>query len=129
MATAKVDLYKAFAADYATPRQPALVVPRAAQYLAIEGRGAPGGTEFVERLGCLYNVAFTIKMARKLEYSEPTIDFKLKATEEFKKRLGILGSGLSMLPADKENPQFRVARLTGFLGRPNFSMAAAGHGR
>ena len=39
--------------------------PHAAQYLAIEGRGEPGGKAFVGRLGLLYNVAFTIKMARK----------------------------------------------------------------
>jgi hypothetical protein len=61
----KLDLYKKFAADYATPRQPALVKPGAAQYLSIEGRGEPGGTQFIHRLGCLYNVAFTIKMTNK----------------------------------------------------------------
>ena len=62
---AKLDLYKKFAADYVTPRQPVLVRTHAAQYLAIAGRGEPGGPEFTARLGCLYNVAFTIKMARK----------------------------------------------------------------
>lgn len=62
---AKLDLYRAFAADYVTPRQPVLVRTHHAQYLAISGRGEPGGKEFVARLGCLYNVAFTIKMARK----------------------------------------------------------------
>ena len=61
----KLDLYKKFAADYATPPTPTLVTPHAAQYLAIEGRGEPGGTAFVTRLGLLYNVAFTIKMAKK----------------------------------------------------------------
>lgn len=61
----KLDLYKKFADDYATPRAPALVTPHRAQYLAIEGQGEPGGTTFTTRLGLLYNVAFTIKMARK----------------------------------------------------------------
>jgi len=63
--TKKLDLYKTFAADYAATRTPALVKPHAAQYLAIEGRGEPGGKVFVTRLGLLYNVAFTIKMAKK----------------------------------------------------------------
>jgi hypothetical protein len=63
--TKKLDLYKTFAADYAATRTPALVEPHAAQYLAIEGRGEPGGTAFTTRLGLLYNVAFTIKMAKK----------------------------------------------------------------
>jgi hypothetical protein len=63
--TKKLDLYKTFAADYATPRAPALVEPHPAQYLAIEGRGEPGGPVFTTRLGLLYNIAFTIKMAKK----------------------------------------------------------------
>jgi hypothetical protein len=64
-AAKKVDLYKIFAADYAAPRTPALIKPHAAQYLAITGQGEPGGETFTTRLGLLYNVAFTIKMARK----------------------------------------------------------------
>ena len=63
--TKKLDLYKTFAADYATPRAPTLVEPHPAQYLAIEGRGEPGGLAFTTRLGLLYNVAFTIKMRSK----------------------------------------------------------------
>jgi len=65
MASARVDLYKRFAADYAAPRTPALIKPHAAQYLAITGQGEPGGHAFTTRLGLLYNVAFTIKMAKK----------------------------------------------------------------
>jgi len=61
----KLDLYKAFAADYAAPRDPVIVKPHAAQYLAITGQGEPGGETFTTRLGLLYNVAFTIKMAKK----------------------------------------------------------------
>jgi hypothetical protein len=33
----------------------------------------------------------------------------------------MIAMGLSALPADKDNPQFRVASVTGFLGRPNFT--------
>lgn len=61
----KLDLYKTHKQDYVAPRNPVLMkVPRA-QYLAIEGRGEPGGAEFEACIGALYAVAFTIKMTRK----------------------------------------------------------------
>jgi hypothetical protein len=63
--TSKLDLYKKFAADYIATREPKLVEIGPAQYLATAGRGAPGGQEFQARIGALYNVAFTVKMARK----------------------------------------------------------------
>lgn len=66
----------------------------------------------------------TLKLARRLEYSEPNLELKLKAEPAFTQRLGILGSGLSILPADRQDPTFRVARLTGYLGRPNFGPGA-----
>jgi type II secretion system protein N len=62
----------------------------------------------------------TLKLARRVEYSEPNVDVKLKAEPAFVSRLGLLGSGLSMLPADREAPGFRVAHLSGFLGQPSF---------
>jgi hypothetical protein len=51
------------------------------------------------------------------------MDFKLRAEPEFVKRLGLLGAGLSILPADKEDPKFRAAHLSGFFNRPNFGPA------
>jgi type II secretion system protein N len=62
----------------------------------------------------------TLKLARRLEYSEINLDFKLKAEPAFVSRLGLIGSGLSVLPADREAPGFRVAHLSGFLGQPSF---------
>jgi hypothetical protein len=62
---AKLDLYKKHASDYAAPRTPKLVTIPPARYLSIDGKGEPGGTAFQNRLGALYNMAFTIKMARK----------------------------------------------------------------
>jgi hypothetical protein len=61
----KLDLYKLHQADYATPKTPAMVEIKPAQYLTITGRGEPGGELFSERLGALYNVTFTIKMEKK----------------------------------------------------------------
>jgi hypothetical protein len=61
----KLDLYKLHKSDYITPRNPAIVDIKPARYLTITGRGEPGGAIFQAKLGALYNVAFTIKMARK----------------------------------------------------------------
>jgi hypothetical protein len=61
----KLDLYKLHKSDYVTPRKPALVDIKPARYLTITGRGEPGGAMFQATLGALYNVAFTIKMAKK----------------------------------------------------------------
>lgn len=62
---AKLDLTKKHAAEYVTPRMPTLVKVAPAQYLAIYGKGKPGGPEFEAAVGALFNVAFTIKMAAK----------------------------------------------------------------
>jgi hypothetical protein len=62
----KLDLYREHAADYAARRDPAIVNIARCQYLAIDGSGTPGGPEFQACVGAIYNVAFTIKMARKV---------------------------------------------------------------
>jgi hypothetical protein len=63
--TTKLDLYKLHKTEYAAPRKPVLIHVKPAQYLTIEGRGAPGGARFQACIGALYGMAFTIKMARK----------------------------------------------------------------
>jgi hypothetical protein len=64
-AAKKLDLYRTYKAEYATPRQPVLVRVKPAKYLAIDGQGAPGGAEFQASVGALYGAAFTIKMQKK----------------------------------------------------------------
>lgn len=66
-ATGKLDLFKQHRDEYATPKKPSLVEISPAQYLAIDGRGQPGGDEFQTAIGALYGMAFTIKMTRKVE--------------------------------------------------------------
>lgn len=63
--TEKIDLYKLHKDQYVAPKQPKLVEIHKAQYLAIRGRGEPGGEEFATKIGALYGVAYTIKMTRK----------------------------------------------------------------
>ena len=67
----------------------------------------------------------TLRLERNVQYSEPNLEVKLKADPAFVKRLGLLGSGLTMLPEDRETPGFRVAHLSGFLSQPNFAPGPA----
>jgi type II secretion system protein N len=62
----------------------------------------------------------TLKLARKLEFSEPNLELRLRTEPEFVKRLGMIGAGLAMLGPDKTDPNFRVGKVTGYLSRPNF---------
>ncbi len=62
---AKLDLQRAHRSDYAAPREPTLLTIAPARYLAITGRGAPASPAFVDAIGALYGVAFTIKMRSK----------------------------------------------------------------
>lgn len=65
--TEKLDLFKEFKTEYKAGKKPALIKTTRAQYLAVDGRGAPGGVIFEECIGALYAMAFTIKMTRKFE--------------------------------------------------------------
>lgn len=61
----KVDLYQIHKAEYLAKTAPALIEMKPAQYLAIDGGGAPGGPAFSTKIGALYGVAFTVKMTWK----------------------------------------------------------------
>jgi len=66
------------------------------------------------------NVGGTVKLARRLPYSEANLEVRVKPDPEFQKRLGLLGSALSMIGPDPKDPAWRLGRLTGYLGRPQF---------
>src|SRR5579871_3404590 len=61
----KLDLLKEHKAEYVTPKKPVLLKIGRAKYLAIQGKGEPGGERFAACIGALYGAAFTIKMTRK----------------------------------------------------------------
>lgn len=66
------------------------------------------------------NVSGTLKLAKRVEYSEPNLEVRFKPDSAFQSRLGLLGSALSMVGPDPKDPNWRMGRLTGMLGRPNF---------
>jgi hypothetical protein len=63
--TEKIDLFKLHKDQYIAPKKPQLVEIHKAKYLAVSGRGEPGGEEFATKIGALYGVAYTTKMTRK----------------------------------------------------------------
>jgi hypothetical protein len=74
----KIDLCKQHKDEYATPKSPVLVTVGEATYLAITGRGEPGGPQFTEKVGALYAVAYTIKMTRKFAGLQDYVVCKLE---------------------------------------------------
>lgn len=74
----KIDLYKLHKDQYVAPKQPQLVEIQKARYLAVGGRGEPGGKEFAAKVGALYGVAYTIKMTRKFAGEQDYVVCKLQ---------------------------------------------------
>lgn len=70
--------------------------------------------------GVELNATGTLKLAKRLQYSEPALELRLKTTPEFVKALGMYGAGLSMLPSDPKDPSWRLSRISGSLERPMF---------
>ena len=69
----RFDVYREFAEDYVAPKAAVFVTLKPAHYLAITGRGEPGDATFQANVGALYNVAFTVKMARKFAGRDYTV--------------------------------------------------------
>lgn len=61
----KLNLYREHKAEYVTPETAQVIAVGPAQYLAIEGKGAPGSETFQNAIGAMYNVAYTLKMKLK----------------------------------------------------------------
>lgn len=66
------------------------------------------------------DVSGGLKLAKRVEYSEPNLEVRFKPDPEFQKRLGLIGSALSMVGPDPKDSAWRMGRLTGFLGKPRF---------
>jgi hypothetical protein len=75
----KIDLCKIHKNQYATSKAPILVTVNEATYLSVDGRGAPGGPEFTDKVGALYAMAYTVKMTRKFGGAQDYVVSKLEA--------------------------------------------------
>ncbi|MHC4628405.1 MAG: GyrI-like domain-containing protein [Planctomycetota bacterium] len=74
----KIDLYKLHKGQYVASKKPQLVEIEAAKYLSVDGRGEPGGQEFVAKVGALYAMAYTVKMTRKFAGEQDYVICKLE---------------------------------------------------
>ena len=74
----KIDLYKLHKDHYTAPKQPKLIDVGQARYLAVSGRGEPGGKAFSARVGALYSMAYTMKMTRKFAGQQDYVVCKLE---------------------------------------------------
>ncbi|MEM3404442.1 MAG: GyrI-like domain-containing protein [Nitrososphaeria archaeon] len=61
MAATKLDLTKEYKTYYTAKAIPEIVEFDKAQFLAIEGRGAPGSKEFTAKIEALYTIAYGVK--------------------------------------------------------------------
>ena len=76
----KIDLFKQMkSTEYVQPKKPVLVEVERGAYLTIDGKGAPGGDEFVVKVGALYAMAYTVKMTRKFDGRQDYVIGKLEA--------------------------------------------------
>ncbi len=84
-------------------------------------KGAAAIDEFTSKSSDLESaITGSLKMGKKLEYSESNLEIRLKPDPEFQKRLGMIGMALSRIGADPKDPAWRMGRLTGYIGRPQF---------
>jgi hypothetical protein len=79
MTPQKVDLYKLHKEEYAAPGKPKMVQIKKARYLTVSGKGAPGGDDYVEKIGALYAMAYTVKMTRKFGGEQDYVVCKLES--------------------------------------------------
>ena len=69
----KLDLRKELRSFYTAKRKPAIVDVPAGRFLAITGRGEPGGDAYRAALNALYSVAYTLKFRCKKEGRDFTV--------------------------------------------------------
>ncbi len=75
----KIDLTKVHKEQFKAARKPFVLDVGEARYLAVAGRGEPGGEAFAAAVGALYAMAYTIKMTRKSEGRGDYVVCKLEA--------------------------------------------------
>lgn len=73
MTNDKYDLAKEFPEYYKAKKEPSLIMLKKAKYLALDGQGEPGGKEFEDKIGAMYNMAFGMKMPMKFLGKDYTV--------------------------------------------------------
>ena len=79
MTLEKIDLFKQHRQAYKASKKPFLLHLEPVQYLAIDGKGEPGGAAFVDAVAAMYAMAYTVKMTRKADGLQDYVICKLEA--------------------------------------------------
>ncbi|MBT3239339.1 MAG: hypothetical protein HON98_02415 [Chloroflexi bacterium] len=61
----KLDLSKKYKEFFTAKKDPVLIDVPPTSYIMIDGRGEPGGEEYVAKVGALYNMAYKVKFQAK----------------------------------------------------------------
>ena len=69
----KLELAKQYTQYYSAKTKLELVEFGKAQYLSIEGKGDPSGEDFLQRIGVLYPLAYTLKFLYKTQGRDFTV--------------------------------------------------------
>ena len=69
----KLELAKQYKQYYSAKTKLELVEFGKAQYLSIEGKGDPSGEDFLQRIGVLYPLAYTLKFLYKTQGRDFTV--------------------------------------------------------
>jgi hypothetical protein len=91
-----------------------------AQYLAIAGRGMPGGEAFMQQMGALYSIAYTVKMTRQFSGGE---DYKIGMLEALWWH-DHPGLDVESIPADELRWELLI-RTPDFITRRDLTAAVA----
>ena len=73
MKQAKLDLAKEYKSYYTAKITPEIVEIEEGKFLAIRGKGAPGGEEFQAKVDALYSLAYGVKMLMKKQGKDFTV--------------------------------------------------------
>ncbi len=120
----KIDLFKQHKDEYVARKKPVLITARPARYLAIEGRGEPGGEEFQARVGALYAAAFTLKFTSKGEGRDYVV-CKLEAVWWADRRDDPTSADRDLSGVPQEQWRWRLMiRTPDFVGDSDLSAAA-----
>ncbi len=69
----KLDLRKELKHLYSSPKKPNMIDVPPGKFLAYQGRGEPGGQDYVASIGALYPVAYTLKFKLKAQGRDFTV--------------------------------------------------------
>ncbi len=117
------DYKKEYKEYYMPKNKPSIVTVPKMNYIAVRGKGNPNeeNSEYIETIGLLYGIAYTIKMSYKKGYKmEGYFDYVVPPLEGFWWQDGIIGIDYSK---KNEFNFISIIRLPDFVTKDDFNWA------